>query len=182
MKNQGASSGAPPVSQSGGRRRRMFTPGELEALLLKLLHARPRHGYDIIGELEALSGASYAPSAGILYPALQKLEREGAIELVDAPRSRRRTYALTPRGAEILTSSAHIAQSVLERIASLRAPTSRTPGDQIHAAVERLNAALATAAAGLPEQVEAQVAAKLDDLALLIRRASPKRRQEDSLE
>jgi len=37
----------------------------------------PRHGYDIIKEIEERSGGAYAPSPGIVYPTLTLLEDMG---------------------------------------------------------------------------------------------------------
>ncbi len=38
--------------EEGGRRRRMFDGGELRLVLLKLIADEPRHGYDLIRQIE----------------------------------------------------------------------------------------------------------------------------------
>ena len=50
--------------------RRMFDGGELRLVLLKLIADEPRHGYDLIREIEELTGGAYAPSPGVVYPTL----------------------------------------------------------------------------------------------------------------
>ena len=61
-------------------RRRMFEGGELRLVMLLLIEQEPRHGYDIIREIEARTGGAYAPSPGIIYPTLTLLEETGLIE------------------------------------------------------------------------------------------------------
>src|SRR5215475_2225608 len=54
-------------------RARMFGCGDLKYALLDLLQERPKHGYELIKELEEKSGGFYSPSAGAIYPTLQLL-------------------------------------------------------------------------------------------------------------
>ena len=56
-------------------RRRMFDAGELALVLLHLTDGHLRHGYDLIREVEALTGGAYAPSPGIIYPTLTPSRR-----------------------------------------------------------------------------------------------------------
>lgn len=70
--------------QDGPRRRRrrgrMFATGELRLALLALIAEEPRHGYELIRAIEDMTGGSYAPSPGAVYPTLQMLEEEGLIK------------------------------------------------------------------------------------------------------
>lgn len=70
--------------QDGPRRRRrrgrMFATGELRLALLTLIAEEPRHGYELIRAIEDMTGGSYAPSPGAVYPTLQMLEEEGLIK------------------------------------------------------------------------------------------------------
>ena len=59
------------------RRGPMFEKGALKYLMLDLVGIKPRHGYDIIRELEESSGGCYSPSPGTIYPTLQMLEDVG---------------------------------------------------------------------------------------------------------
>ena len=54
----------------GKRRGRMFRRGELRLVLLHLIAEEPRHGYDLIRQIEEMTGGHYAPSPGIVYPTL----------------------------------------------------------------------------------------------------------------
>jgi DNA-binding PadR family transcriptional regulator len=51
-----------------------FGRGDLKYGLLELLLERPKHGYEMIKELENKAGGFYTPSAGAVYPALQLME------------------------------------------------------------------------------------------------------------
>src|SRR5437867_8274013 len=74
--------------QDGGRRR-LFDSGELRLVLLKLISDQPRHGYDLIRAIEELTGGAYAPSPGVVYPALSVLQDLGHIEGAEAESSRK---------------------------------------------------------------------------------------------
>ncbi|NWM55099.1 PadR family transcriptional regulator, partial [Escherichia coli] len=63
----GAGRGGFGHGERGGRRR-MFDGTELRLILLKLIEEQPRHGYDLIREIEERSGGAYAPSPGVVYP------------------------------------------------------------------------------------------------------------------
>ena len=82
--------------RGGGRARR----GDIKFLILEVLAQGPRHGYDIITELENKSNGRYRPSAGSVYPTLQLLEEGGYItgEAVDA----KRVFTITDAGRELL--------------------------------------------------------------------------------
>ncbi len=53
---------------------RAFGRGDLKYQLLALLAERPKHGYEMIKELETQAGGFYTPSAGAVYPSLQLME------------------------------------------------------------------------------------------------------------
>ena len=63
----------------GGRWGRFFGPGEIRLALLSMLEGGPKHGYELMKELETKSGGIYKASAGAIYPALQQLEDEGMV-------------------------------------------------------------------------------------------------------
>ena len=56
----------------------------LELAILGLLQEQPRHGYELKKRLSETLGSFWGISFGSLYPALRRLERSGAIEVVDA--------------------------------------------------------------------------------------------------
>lgn len=79
-----------------GFRRRFFESGEVRIALLSLLKDGPKHGYELMKELEARSGGMYKASAGTVYPNLQMMEDEGLIraEMKDG----KRVFAITDAG------------------------------------------------------------------------------------
>jgi len=86
-----------------GMRGRFFGSGEMRLALLDLLKSEPKHGYQLMKDLEERSGGLYQASAGSIYPTLQQLEDEGLVisEQVDGKRNYRATEAgLAELGAQ----------------------------------------------------------------------------------
>src|SRR5215469_2042314 len=75
--------------------------GNAEMILLALLEARPRHGYELSKLIESQSGSVVQFHVASLYPVLYRLERKGSVEgkwVEKAGERRRRFYKLTPAG------------------------------------------------------------------------------------
>ena len=53
--------------------------GTLDTLILKALAAAPRHGYDIVRQIQSGTAEAVKVEDGSLYPALYRLEEEGWI-------------------------------------------------------------------------------------------------------
>jgi len=73
--------------------------------ILLSLYAGPAHGYAIMQMTQQISDSCVSLGAGTLYTALNTLLKKGLIELSDEPDevdSRRKVYALTQDGSEIL--------------------------------------------------------------------------------
>ncbi len=79
-----------------GRWSRFFDTGEVRLALLSLLESGPKHGYQLIKELEERSNGIYRASAGAVYPNLQQLEDEGLV--TSETRDGKRVYTLTEAG------------------------------------------------------------------------------------
>jgi len=58
---------------------RFFGHGDLRVVILAMLEEQPRHGYELMKELEERTGGAYRPSPGVVYPTLALLEDEGLI-------------------------------------------------------------------------------------------------------
>jgi len=99
----------PPWHRSG----RFFGAGEVRIAILSLLSEKPRHGYDLMKELETRSGGSYKVSAGTMYPALQQLEDEGMI--VSETKEGKRVYQLTDPGKQELERERATADNIWRR-------------------------------------------------------------------
>lgn len=104
------------------RRGRMFGTGELRLALLALIAKEPRHGYELIRAIEDMTGGSYAPSPGAVYPTLQMLEEEGMIKPAkgkakeEGESSGKKPFKVTKSGkAELEERSAEVGE-LLERL------------------------------------------------------------------
>lgn len=79
--------------------------GAAELMILALLDAQPRHGYDLSKLVEARSGGRLRFHIDSLYPLLYRLEERAWIKgtWVEKPdERRRRIYKLTPDGKRVL--------------------------------------------------------------------------------
>ena len=83
----------------------VFAHGQLRLYLLALLNEGPRHGYEVIQDLEQRFNGLYTPSAGTVYPRLAKLEEEGLVERSDE--GRKAVYRITPAGRAEVAARAH---------------------------------------------------------------------------
>ncbi|MEJ7812223.1 MAG: PadR family transcriptional regulator [Gemmatimonadaceae bacterium] len=79
--------------------------GSLDLLVFKTLSLAPMHGWGISQRVQQISGGVLEVNQGSLYPALQRLEKEGLITsdwgMTDNNR-RARYYRLTARGRRAL--------------------------------------------------------------------------------
>ncbi len=79
---------------------RFFERGDLKYGLLALLAERPKHGYEMIKELEERASGFYTPSAGAVYPTLQLMEDRGWVtsQVVEG----KKVYTITQAGRQAL--------------------------------------------------------------------------------
>ena len=84
---------------------RQLLRGVVEPLLLFLIDELPMHGYEIARELDRRSQGYFDLAASTIYSALRRLESRGLVfsswQQV-ARKQRRRYYALTEKGRQIL--------------------------------------------------------------------------------
>lgn len=131
--------------QGGRGRRRMFSGDELRLVLLALIDQAPRHGYDLIREIEERTGGAYAPSPGVVYPTLTLLADMDHIA-EQAAEGAKKLYAITPAGQAHLNDRAEEATRLLARLAELgtqreqsgRSPVRRAMGNLKMAVMQRL--------------------------------------------
>ena len=86
-------------------RSRDVLQGTLDMLVLKALQLGPLHGWGITERLERGSHSVLQVGQGSLYPALYRLERQGAITSewqITENNRRARVYSLTPMGRKQL--------------------------------------------------------------------------------
>lgn len=98
----------------GFRRGRKFSSDDLQLLLLALLEDKPSHGYELIKALETRSNGFYAPSPGMVYPALTFLEELGYVT-VELEGNRKR-YALAEPGSAHLRAHRERVEMMLAKL------------------------------------------------------------------
>lgn len=98
---------------------RELKKGSAELLILSLVEARPRHGYEISKLIEARSEGMLRFNVASLYPLLYRLEKRGWIEgrwVEKAGQRRRRYYKLTKEGRKVLAAQRSTWQSFVAAI------------------------------------------------------------------
>ncbi|MDP1026521.1 PadR family transcriptional regulator [Sphingomonas sp. KR1UV-12] len=156
----------------GGRRGRMFDGGELRLVLLRLIADEPRHGYDLIREIETITGGAYAPSPGVVYPTLTLLDEMGLIAEQQSDGAKKR-FAITDTGNAHLTEQAELADALMARLRSLGEHRERTDGAApIRRSMGNLKVALADrlGRGDFSEDTLHDVAALIDEVAQKIER------------
>ena len=124
-----------------GRRGRMFDGSELRLILLKLIADQPRHGYDLIREIEELTGGAYAPSPGVVYPTITLLDDMGLIEEQKAEGAKKQ-FAVTEVGRVHLVERADEITALFARLTDLGAERQRTDSASIRRAMGNLRSVL----------------------------------------
>jgi DNA-binding PadR family transcriptional regulator len=87
---------------------------ELQLILLALLAEQPAHGYELIRMLEERSGGFYAPSPGMIYPALTYLDEIGHADATQE--GNRKLYTITNTGRAYLAERRDHADMVLDAL------------------------------------------------------------------
>lgn len=99
--------------------------GTLDLIVLQTLRWGPAHGYGIAQMIRAYSGSVLQVDAGSLYPALHRLERQGAVAGewgVSDKNQRVRVYRLTTKGRKRLTAERSKWELLAGAIAGVLAP------------------------------------------------------------
>ncbi len=155
-----------------GRRGRMFGQGELRLALLKLLADQPRHGYELIKAFEELTGGAYAPSPGAVYPTLQLLADEGAIEERADEGTQRKAFTATEQGLAELRSRAEEVQALFARLSSHAEEHQRGRSPHLFRAMGNLASVLKQRARDnkLDEETMNEIVDMIDEMARRIER------------
>ncbi len=92
-----------------------FKPrGLIRTLILLSLYKGKRHGYGIMEDVEKITGKK--PSAGEVYPFLQRLEKEGYVRVEEDRASRRKMYELTDAGRLLVEDTIERMSGIIEAI------------------------------------------------------------------
>ncbi len=128
---------APRGRHHRGRMGRVFEQGDLKYVVLRLLEEKPRHGYEIIKDLEDRFGGAYSPSPGTVYPTLSMLEDLGYAKATQDDGGRK-VYAITPEGSAYLKEHSHTVDSIFDRIAHFMEGFLDTPMMDVNGAFRRV--------------------------------------------
>jgi DNA-binding PadR family transcriptional regulator len=96
------------------RRRQWFESGDMKYVILKLLKDKPRHGYEVMKELEEQLRGCYSPSPGTVYPTLQWLEDEGLVTSREV--DGKKIYETTEAGRRFLDEHKDVVDDIFERV------------------------------------------------------------------
>jgi DNA-binding PadR family transcriptional regulator len=131
--------GGPPRGRPHwrGRAGRMFEQGDLKYVILRLLEEKPRHGYEIIKDLESRFGGSYAPSPGTVYPTLTMLEDLGYARVVPEEGGKK-IYEITDEGRKYLAEHSSTVDDIFERIAKFVGGFTDTPMMELNQSFQKL--------------------------------------------
>jgi len=101
---------------------RELKKGSAELLILSLVEARARHGYEISKLIVNRSGGVVKFNVASLYPLLYRLEKRGWLQgkwVEKAGQRRRRYYRLTPEGRKILAEQRSAWEAFVAAIARI---------------------------------------------------------------
>jgi PadR family transcriptional regulator, regulatory protein PadR len=100
-------------------------PGALEMMILQSLRRRPSHGYALVQHIKQTSHDLLQIEEGSLYPALQRLLKEGLVKAewgISSTNRRVRIYRLTAAGAKHLEREMSSFERMFEGINRVLAP------------------------------------------------------------
>src|SRR5213083_2297632 len=135
------------AGRGGHRRRQWFGAGDMKYVILKLVRVKPRHGYEVMKELEERMHGCYSPSPGTVYPTLQWLEDEGLVVAREV--DGKKVYEITDTGRAFLDEHKDTVEDIFDRV---RETVERTVGGSM---VE-VNRPWAAGKDGLPHGLEGQ--------------------------
>jgi len=121
--------------------RRFFAHGDLRLVILRLISEKPRHGYEIIKEIEERVAGAYSPSPGVIYPTLTLLEELGYVA-VSPGEGARKLHEITDSGRAFLTANGPAVEALFARMQEASQARGGGPAPQIVRAMENLRLAL----------------------------------------
>ena len=107
---------SPPLTQLKGAPR-----GLLLHYILHSISIKPKHGYEILQDIEGKTDGAWRPGVGSVYPILKKLMASGYIETGErgSPYNRR-VYSITPKGLEEMRERGDMFASSWQRWTAMR--------------------------------------------------------------
>jgi PadR family transcriptional regulator, regulatory protein PadR len=99
--------------------------GALEMMILGSLWREPMHGYALVQHIKARSNELLQIEEGSLYPALQRMLKEGLVKAeweISASKRRVRTYRITAAGKKHLEREVFSFERMIEGITRVLSP------------------------------------------------------------
>jgi DNA-binding PadR family transcriptional regulator len=126
-----------PAGWAGFKRGRVFAQGDLKYVILQLLDEKPRHGYEIIKELEDRFGGAYSPSPGTVYPTLTMLEDLGYAKATPEDGGKK-IFEITAEGRAYLAEHRTTVDDIFGRIADFGAGFFGAAMMEVHQAMKEV--------------------------------------------
>ena len=120
---------------------RFFAHGDLRLVILSLIAEKPRHGYEIIKEIEDRVGGAYSPSPGVIYPTLTLLEELGHVTVTPGEGAKK-LHAITEAGQNLLAANRAALDPILARMDEAKQTEAAAPAAPVVRAMENLRLAL----------------------------------------
>lgn len=107
---------SPPLTQLKGAPR-----GLLLHYILHSISVKPRHGYEILQDIDGKTEGAWRPGVGSVYPILKKLLSNGYIQADEKGSvENRRVYSITSKGSEELRERGEMLANSWQRWAAMR--------------------------------------------------------------
>jgi PadR family transcriptional regulator PadR len=100
-------------------------PGALEMMILRMLKRQPMHGYALVQQIKRTSNDVLEIEEGSLYPALQRLLKDGFVKAewgTSSTNRRVRIYQLTAAGGKHLEQEVSSFELMLKGVTQVLAP------------------------------------------------------------
>lgn len=123
-----------------GRPGQYFESGELSLLILHLISATPRHGYELMKLIENELSGAFAPSPGVIYPTLMMLEEMGFAAVTSD--GARKLYSITKSGKKELANNKTALNRLLARMKEIGQCAVRQRPAQLVRAMDNLRMVL----------------------------------------
>ena len=120
---------------------RMFDQGHLKFVILRLLAEKPRHGYEIIKEIEDRFGGLYSPSPGTVYPTLTMLEDLG-YATARPEEGGKKIYEITEEGRKHLAENQPLIDDIFSKIADFAQNIFGEPMMDVHRGFKNVGRAI----------------------------------------
>ena len=171
--------GRPKRGGRGGRggpggKRRVFGQGELRLVLLMLIGDETRHGYELIKAIGEMTGDTYEPSPGAVYPTLQMLADEGAIKLAKPKKGdeAKKSFEITKAGKDELADREDEVAKLIAKLTAMSGREERGRAPEIFRAMGNLAGVLKNKyrGGGFDEKALEEIVDIIDDAAKRIER------------